>query len=107
LGGRGRRIGLQSEFQVSQGYTKKSCLEKPKQTNKQNPQHQNRQTNKQTNKRVVKVIFFSGYFTIYKILPFFFFFKFNQFTILPIMKTATVGCRDGISAWPHNCLFQG
>jgi hypothetical protein len=31
LGGRGKQIsGLQSEFQDSQGYTEKPCLEKPK-----------------------------------------------------------------------------
>jgi hypothetical protein len=41
LGGRGRRIsgqpGLQSEFQDSQGYTEKLCLEK-KQNQKQQKQ---------------------------------------------------------------------
>jgi hypothetical protein len=36
--------GLQSEFQDSQGYTEKHCLEKPK-------PKQTKQTNKQTNKQ--------------------------------------------------------
>jgi hypothetical protein len=36
--------GLQSEFQDSQGYTEKPCLEKPNQTNQQ--------TNKQTPKKL-------------------------------------------------------
>jgi hypothetical protein len=48
LGGRGRRISEfkanQSEFQDSQGYTEKPCLEKNKNKNKTN------QTQKQTNK---------------------------------------------------------
>jgi hypothetical protein len=39
LGGRGRQIsGIQSEFQDSQGYTEKPCLEKPKQKTKQQQQ---------------------------------------------------------------------
>jgi hypothetical protein len=49
LGGRGRRISefeaslvYKSEFQDSQGYTEKPCLEK------QNKTKQNKQTNKQT-----------------------------------------------------------
>jgi hypothetical protein len=37
--------GLQSEFQDSQGYTEKPCLEKPKQTNKQTNKKQKQKKN--------------------------------------------------------------
>jgi hypothetical protein len=43
-----RPAWLQSEFQDSQGYTEKPCLEKKNKTNKQT---KNPKTNKQTNKR--------------------------------------------------------
>jgi hypothetical protein len=52
LGGRGRQISEfeaslelseQSEFQDSQGYTEKPCLEKTKQTNKKQTNKQNKQ----------------------------------------------------------------
>jgi hypothetical protein len=37
--------GLQSEFQDSRGYTKKPCLKKAKQTNKQTEKKQTKQKN--------------------------------------------------------------
>jgi hypothetical protein len=61
LGGRVRGLpGLQSEFQDSQGYTEKPCLEKL------NKQKQNKQTNK---KRFLSflskaVMIISDYFTV-------------------------------------------
>ena len=42
--------GLQSEFQDSQGYTEKSCLEKPKPTN-QTKTNKQQKPKKQTNKK--------------------------------------------------------
>jgi hypothetical protein len=50
--------GLQSEFQDSQGYTEKPCLEKPNQT-KLN-QTKKPKTNKQTNKQKNKTKFVAG-----------------------------------------------
>jgi hypothetical protein len=40
---------LQSEFQDSQGYTEKPCLETNKQTNKQTKQNKNKQQQQQKN----------------------------------------------------------
>jgi hypothetical protein len=57
LGGRGRWISefeaslvLQSEFQDSQGYTEKPCLEKPKPKPNQTRTNKPKQTNKQKKK---------------------------------------------------------
>jgi hypothetical protein len=56
LGGRDRQI---SEFEDSQGYTEKSCLEKPKnkQTNKK-PQRQNKDPSKCITICVEEILFF-------------------------------------------------
>jgi hypothetical protein len=47
--------GLQSEFQDSQSYTKKLCLEKPKTKQNKTKQNKTKQTNKQ------KRVFFSNH----------------------------------------------
>jgi Sec-independent protein translocase protein TatA len=53
LGSRGRWI---SEFQDSQGYTEKSCVEKQKQKQKQKHKQKNK---KQTNKKELVVFIFN------------------------------------------------